>query len=1629
MKARSFMGSKIGELEHLFKAAELQRDLGLAEKLAQELGYRSTPRAVALKLKVDRLLASDEYDEVSEVAIDSSIPDAGDAEPPDCILDVTPAAPDGRSTELPRDTETDPMTAQRLLGLLQFVKQTAALRGTPSRSVEQHRDFNRYENDLRGLPGIGFAVEDGDDDIWLRVERLHETDPPRPSGNVLDDLIVLSRSTSVQPTIKRLIGQEQLKRLGLSVPAVEGTGNAEGPYSLEDLKIKDQLEAELAAYTAGPWNAWANKERDVRRTISLYGELFAVHQKLQGNLVETPLELVMGIGVAVWDHPDGAIRYPLISKLVEISVNERSHAIEVRPRALDAAMELDAYTAMDNPGVAAVAKAAKEFFGPVGGQVSPFEASSFESVLTTAASLLDSKGVYWPQTAAADDRRVPAKAEHLTVTDTWVLFVRPRNRSLFIQDLERFLALVESEPGLSSISAATRALLTEPTDAVEDPVPIVYRGVSSIDGQAGGSGKARDLFFPLPYNDEQVQIIQMLDHNDGVVVQGPPGTGKTHTIANVISNYLASGKRVLVTSMKDPALAVLQGMLPEDIRPLAISLLTSEADGMKQFEHAISRISSEVGRINRSGMRREVAALDQRIDELHARIAAVDSDIGAWARKNMEPVELDGQAMLPIDIAQEVAANLGDAVIPDRLTISPDHAPGFENADIIALREARRVLGNDLRLLGDRLPAIDAFPGTDKLLQAHMDLTRLAELNAEVQSASMPSLRDMEQSTIESALQAMERVESLLAVRKRIDEAEVEWIRDLEGDLRKNGDSDMLSLFNSLCDDLRQAVGTRKSFVSRPVGLPDGLLTDSEVLAAIENLSRGQKPFGISGLFGKGAAKRMLDAVTILSGKPASQEDWLHVHGFVKFSRQAVDLLVRWKALESELSIARMETTQDLLSAGIECISTYDELRDAIVEEASLSARLKEIFPDWPDAGQVPYTADRLLAAKEVLGHNLTRNRLADTWRVKEQFSRALVDCSGPIVDRIKSFLDEELGSPALTEARVQSIWSGLMDELRRLHSLAPQVRSVREVTGKIEASGARGWAELLRSQPMDTSNDTLLPDDWRGAWRLRRLLTLVEEMDGRTELERLGKRRSELESDLAALYQRAVTTRTWLQLSEKASPSVRSALEAYRVAVQKIGRGTGIRAPRFRKDARDAADKASPAIPCWIMPHYRVSESLPVEFGTFDLVIIDEASQSDLSALPAILRAKKVLIVGDDKQVSPDGIGLEEEKIRSLMSQYLGDQVDIYRAQMSPDRSIYDLFKVVFAKGMVMLREHFRCVEPIIEYSKREFYNHELRPLRLPRRSERLDPPLVDVHVVDGSRGNGKTNFGEARFIVDEIRKIAEDPAMRKRSLGVVSLVGSEQTRLVWDLVSSELGEDVIERHDIAFGDARTFQGKERDIMFLSMVVSGKTAAASPHLFAQRYNVAASRARDRMYLVRSIGLDELSPADAMRRGLIEHFRSPFLQGEEEVANARAKCESDFEREVFDLLVERGYRVTPQVRVGSYRIDMVVEGGNDARLAIECDGDKYHGPERWDHDTRRQRILERAGWSFWRCFGSTFALHREAVIEDLVETLGRHGVEPIGAVDAPRSIYSQSVRYRAFEEEEPEEAQVAISLE
>jgi very-short-patch-repair endonuclease len=401
-------------------------------------------------------------------------------------------------------------------------------------------------------------------------------------------------------------------------------------------------------------------------------------------------------------------------------------------------------------------------------------------------------------------------------------------------------------------------------------------------------------------------------------------------------------------------------------------------------------------------------------------------------------------------------------------------------------------------------------------------------------------------------------------------------------------------------------------------------------------------------------------------------------------------------------------------------------------------------------------------------------------------------------------------------------------------------------------------------------------------------------------------------------------------------------------------------------------------------------------------LVIIDEASQSDIWALPALLRGKKLLVVGDHKQVSPSAIGVAEEKIKELSSRFLANQP--HKSEMTPDKSIYDLARVVFVGNSVMLREHFRCVPAIIEFSNREFYEGDIKPLRLPHANERLDPPLIDVFVKGGFR-KGDVNAAEAKAIVEEIEVILQEEEMAGRTIGVVTLLGTAQAAHIQELVSNKISPVDVVARNIAIGPPPVFQGRERDIMLVSMVLGpGDRAAQNRADQQQRFNVALSRARDRMYLFRSVEQSAFGE-DTLNGKLMRHFKEPFRQDARMTQVLRDRCESDFEFDMFDELTKRGFRVEPQVRCAAYRIDFVVQGREGRRLAVECDGDRFHGPGQWADDMARQRVLERAGWTFWRCFASSFVRRKAEVMNDLLQTLESIGIEPLGSEFVDNTVW------------------------
>jgi very-short-patch-repair endonuclease len=474
------------------------------------------------------------------------------------------------------------------------------------------------------------------------------------------------------------------------------------------------------------------------------------------------------------------------------------------------------------------------------------------------------------------------------------------------------------------------------------------------------------------------------------------------------------------------------------------------------------------------------------------------------------------------------------------------------------------------------------------------------------------------------------------------------------------------------------------------------------------------------------------------------------------------------------------------------------------------------------------------------------------------------------------------------------------------------------------------------------------------------------------------------------------IDNRAWAYQAERTSLSQRQALIGWLDTIRKIGKGTGVRVPRLRAEAARKMTDCRDAVPVWIMPLSRVVENFDPRKTRFDVVIIDEASQSDVMALVALYLGRTVVVVGDHEQVSPSAVGQEIAVVQNLIDQFLQGipNAHLYDGQTS----VYDLARQSFG-GTIRLVEHFRCVTEIIQFSNELSYYGDIKPLRDASRV-RLKPHVL-AYRVSGSTKDDKVNHQEAEVIASLIGAAVEQQEYQTNefgghtSFGVVSLVGEDQALEIDRLLHAHIAPDLYERHHILCGTAAQFQGDERDVVFLSVVdtpTGGPLRFRDQQMYKQRYNVAASRARDQMWVIHSLNIQTDLRTGDLRRRLIEHAQDPgaLLRALED---KERRTESPFEREVLKRLVLAGYRVTPQWKVGSRRIDLVVEG-DGRRLAVECDGDRYHPHEKLAEDMERQAVLERLGWVFARIRGSVFFRDPQRAMKSVFDKLGNLEIYP-----------------------------------
>lgn len=265
---------------------------------------------------------------------------------------------------------------------------------------------------------------------------------------------------------------------------------------------------------------------------------------------------------------------------------------------------------------------------------------------------------------------------------------------------------------------------------------------------------------------------------------------------------------------------------------------------------------------------------------------------------------------------------------------------------------------------------------------------------------------------------------------------------------------------------------------------------------------------------------------------------------------------------------------------------------------------------------------------------------------------------------------------------------------------------------------------------------------------------------------------------------------------------------------------------------------------------------------------------------------------------------------------------------------------------------------------------------------------------------GRLKTNPKEAEAIVALMKACMEQDEYQGKTFGVISLLGDEQVKVIQREVEQEIDAKEIVSRNILCGNSANFQGDERDVVFLSLIDSGDGNGPLPMMgfgvddaMQKRYNVAASRAKEQLWVVHSLdAVNDLKPGD-MRKRLIDYAANPHALDIQHT-EIETHSESPFELAVATKLSDRGYHLVQQWKVGTYRLDMVALCGKKM-AAIECDGERWHsGEEKVREDMERQTILERLGWQFIRIRGSEYYRAPEETMERVVSELTAFGIEP-----------------------------------
>lgn len=1127
-----------------------------------------------------------------------------------------------------------------------------------------------------------------------------------------------------------------------------------------------------------------------------------------------------------------------------------------------------------------------------------------------------------------------------------------------------------------------------------------------------------EIYFPMLANEEQRKIVQRLNASTGVLVQGPPGTGKSHTIANLICHLLATGRRVLVTSQTPRALKVLHEKIRRDagqLSPLCVSVLGNDTAALKNMEDSVLGITERHHDWEAGGKERNaesIRKLEGRLYDGRKQLAVVEARLLHLRESETYRHSIAGGAY------QGTAAHIAQSLIAerDRLSWLPhkidehQEPPLSSPSCLTLLHLLRRFQPNRCAELARPFVTLIELPDVDAFVRATTDERSAREVCQSYSSReASPAYQALMGCGREERHVAAEQVLRLQTAIGNIRRRPLAWIPNAIYGVLSDQDRPWSELLHSTTSALENLRERAREAHARKVEFPDSaerhrLLGDARDLCDHLN-SGGSLGFLI---FRSAVVRRTLyltERVRVNGRNCATMEILSELIEHLEVEIRIDVLWGHWSGIAERLSgplprqVAELEECQEALELVVGLIPFLDEAKEAVRGLRGVSE------PAWHEEEAMA----GLIADLQALA---ARDALAD---VDAQFAPVMHTLACAEIKPNAHPISTALSQAVLN--RDAKAYSDAWNELRLLAE-DKQLLAARDSLFQTLQQHSPGLTALL-AQDLDNFVWSERLAHFEHAWNWSRANIWLQEFHRNQDAEVLEAEAKTLQRKLHHTMAELAAEKAWRHCFDRLTEAQRQHLMAWTDAVRRIGRGTGVRAELHRRNARMHMDECRGAVPAWIMPFYRLAETIETKPEAFDVVIVDEASQSGPETLALLYLAKQIIVVGDDQQISPEAVGVERAAVDLLSARLIPDLP--HRDALGVESSLFNQAAIRFGRRIV-LREHFRCVPEIIRFSNDLCYTATpLVPLRQ-YPPQRLEPILVR-HVLNGFRegsGSYARNRPEAETLVGAIVQCTKNPRYLcspdehhphgKLTFGVISLQGDDQAKLINLLLLERLKPEEIEHRELVCGDAYAFQGDERDVMFLSMVAAPneRIGPLTRESDKQRFNVAASRARDQVWLFHTATLNELNPG-CMRHKLLGYYSNPAVQP---VGTPNwEKCESNFERDVGRLIHAKNYRLIPQYEPfgpRSYRIDFIVEGLK-TRLAIECDGPHHDDPEQIAYDMARQRQLERCGWIFWRVSESNFRFARDKAMASLWQKLEELGIEPLTTQQAGPDPVSPTV--------------------